>query len=66
MTRTPLAGVGGKRRQDAESAAAIERAKGMDARSERPATGYGSPEAGLGESTHDRLKLAEFRRWYTQ
>jgi hypothetical protein len=23
----------------------------MDARSERPATGYGSPEAGLGELT---------------
>jgi len=39
VTRTLLAGVGGKRRQDAESAAAIERAQGRDARSERPASG---------------------------
>ena len=46
------AGVGGKRRQDAESAAAIERGQGMRApirfsglvvRSERPATGHGQP-----------------------
>ena len=39
VAHAPRAGVGGKRRQDAESAAAIERAKGMDARSERPASG---------------------------
>ena len=28
----------------------------MDARSERPATGYGSPEAGLGALSDDSLK----------
>jgi hypothetical protein len=54
--RAPGAGVADKRRQDAESAVSIERAKGMDARSERPATGYGSPEAGLGELTSQRAK----------
>jgi hypothetical protein len=27
--------------------------EGQDVRSERPATGYGSPEAGLGELTPD-------------
>jgi hypothetical protein len=30
----------------------------QDARSERPATGCGAPEAGLGETGHDRLKPA--------
>ena len=32
-----------ERRQDAGAKAASERAKGMDARSERPATGHGQP-----------------------
>jgi len=48
VTRTPLAGVADKRRQDAESAVSIERAEGMRApirvsglvvRSERPESG---------------------------
>jgi len=39
VTSTPLAGVADKRRQDAESAVSIERAEGMDARSERPERG---------------------------
>jgi len=51
VIRALRAGVGDKRRQDAESAVTSERAKGMDARSERPAMGYGSPEAGLGALT---------------
>jgi hypothetical protein len=29
----------------------------MDARSERPATGYGSPAAGLGELTNEAIYL---------
>ena len=37
-----------ERSQDGEAKSASERAEGMDARSERPATGHGSPEAGLG------------------
>jgi hypothetical protein len=45
-----------KRSQDGEAQSASERAKGMDARSERPATGYGSPEAGLGHLTSQRAK----------
>jgi len=39
VTRTPLAGVADKRRQDAESEVSIERAEGRDARSERPESG---------------------------
>ena len=37
-----------KRSQDGGAPSAFERAKGMDARSERPATGHGAPDAGLG------------------
>ena len=29
---------------------------GLEGRSERPATGYGEPEAGAQETGHDRLK----------
>jgi hypothetical protein len=39
--RTPGAGLDGKRSPEGESAGDAERAEGMDARSERPATGYG-------------------------
>ena len=40
-----------KRSQDGEAQAASERAKGMDARSERPAMGHRQPVAGLGQLT---------------
>ncbi len=38
-----------QRSQDGEAQAAYERAKGMDARSERPAMGRGQHEAGLSQ-----------------
>ena len=47
-----------ERSQDGEAKSASERAKGMDARSERPAMGHGSPEAGLGAERQDLAYFA--------
>ena len=51
-----------ERSQDGEEKSASERAKGMDAWSERPATGYGSPAAGLGELTSQRATGERYGR----
>ena len=56
--RFPGAGVAGKRRQDAESAASIERAEAMDGRSERPGDGDRQSRACL---THDEATRRDKR-----
>jgi hypothetical protein len=50
VARAPRAGLAGERSPEGESDSGAERAEGMDARSERPATGHGRPRshAGLG------------------
>ena len=50
--RSPFSSLAGERSPEGESDSGAERAEGMDARSERPATGHGRPRS------HARASLA--------